>query len=192
MSQIHSSISAPWIYTYTGQKVNLYDPDPDTIKLTDIAHGLSNICRWGGQASMFYSVAQHSVMVSKMCKTYPMLGLFHDASEAYLGDICRPLKRSPSFNHFRELEQNLLSVIQLKFCGTNIEVAEVKEADEQALVMEAEQLMGRSFRHHDEWLCDYGGDVDQTPLRYLPPEYARQAFFLRYYRLSALNEGVSP
>ena len=84
-----------WMLTYSGRRFYPLDPVPDDIHILDVAHSLSNLCRFTGHCSQFYSVAQHSVLVSlNVPKGLEMWGLLHDAHEAYIGDIGRPLKRS--------------------------------------------------------------------------------------------------
>src|SRR4051812_3444740 len=84
-----------WIRTASGQKVSLKKPEPATLLLEDIAHALSNICRFAGHTARFYSVAEHSVLASRHIgdARFALAALMHDASEAYLGDVSRPLKR---------------------------------------------------------------------------------------------------
>lgn len=84
--------------TFSGQEIDLSDPDPAAIRIEDIAIALSRIPRWLGHTPLCalpYSVAQHSIHVSKMCEvngpTAALIGLMHDAHEAYLGDLTRPL-----------------------------------------------------------------------------------------------------
>lgn len=102
------------IRTFTGQYVNFIDPDPDTIVIEDIAHALSNMCRWGGHTPRFYSVAQHSILCSKhVDKHYRLAALMHDASEAYLMDIPRPIKKLLA--NYNEIENKLMEVIAKKF-----------------------------------------------------------------------------
>jgi uncharacterized protein len=80
--------------TYTGLAFWPLDPRPDEIRLVDIAHALSKLCRYGGQCLSFYSVAEHSLLVaSKAPDHLKLVALMHDASEAYLLDIPRPIKR---------------------------------------------------------------------------------------------------
>jgi len=82
--------------TYTGKYVDLLNPQPETICLADIAVGLANTPRFAGQVSRFYSVAEHSVRVSAAIVgggRWSLSGLFHDAHEAYTGDITAPMKQ---------------------------------------------------------------------------------------------------
>lgn len=79
--------------TFSGRSVSLYDPTPEMICIEDIAHALSHVCRFGGHTREFYSVAQHSCLVSYLAPAeWRLAALMHDATEAYLGDVIRPLK----------------------------------------------------------------------------------------------------
>lgn len=85
--------TASWIETFTHKRLDFYDPDPANICIEDIAHHLANVNRFGGSIYMPYSVAQHSVIMSRICPPELALEcLLHDAEEAYLGDIVRPFK----------------------------------------------------------------------------------------------------
>ena len=92
----------PYLQTVSGRFVNPFDPDPEQIDIDDIARALANVCRFGGHTRHFYSVAQHSVIVSRLVEERggdiedTFAALMHDASEAYLGDMPHPIKhRSP-------------------------------------------------------------------------------------------------
>ncbi|HKK06533.1 MAG TPA: hypothetical protein VKA50_11875 [Gammaproteobacteria bacterium] len=100
-----------WILTYTGRRVDLLDPDPATIEPEDIAHALSNMCRFNGHCRHFYSVAEHSWHVALLVSRENALqGLMHDAAEAYVADITRPLKPYlTNYAAFRELNQELMT-----------------------------------------------------------------------------------
>ena len=102
----------PWATTHSGTNVHVFDPSIDEIKLSDIAHHLSMICRYNGAADQFLSVAEHSVMVSAALETeyadteLSFQGLMHDAGEYLLGDIIRPIKvKVPLFS---EVENRFL------------------------------------------------------------------------------------
>ena len=79
--------------TFSGREVNLAEIKPEEISINDISAGLSKICRFSGQINRFYSVAQHSVILSKIVpERLKKVALLHDASEAYIQDIIKPLK----------------------------------------------------------------------------------------------------
>lgn len=104
-----------WITTHSGRQVELCDPQPDQICIEDIAHALSLLCRFTGHVSTFYSVPQHSVLVSRACPPHLRLqGLLHDAQECYVGDWSTPLKASLSecaLADFRRMETRLIAAI---------------------------------------------------------------------------------
>lgn len=87
-----------WIETFTGGQFWPLDPKPGDVNIIDIAHSLSMQCRFNGHTLIFYSVAEHSVIVAKELKeqgynkVVQLYGLLHDAAEAYTCDIPRPLK----------------------------------------------------------------------------------------------------
>jgi hypothetical protein len=82
-----------WIQTYSGKYFHYLEDNPQNIKIEDIAHGLSNLCRYSGQCNSLYTVAQHCCIVSDLAeKGFRLEGLMHDAAEAYMGDIPRPVK----------------------------------------------------------------------------------------------------
>ncbi len=105
-----------WIQTITGRVVELDDVKPEDIELFDIAHALSHTSRWTGHCPTFYSVAQHSVLLSRICR-YPatqLQALFHDAQEAYLGDVSTPLK-SLIGDKYDQYENEISAVIAKRF-----------------------------------------------------------------------------
>lgn len=87
-----------WVATYTGQVVDLANPQPESIKIEDIAHALSQICRYTGHTKEFYSVGYHTLLAYETAKKHGfddrilLLILMHDFSEYVLNDISRPLK----------------------------------------------------------------------------------------------------
>jgi hypothetical protein len=97
----HKIVLDGCMVTYSGIVFDLMNPDPDLIKIQDIAHGLAFNCRWNGATKNFYSVAEHSIRVSEKCKPNrkkQLSGLFHDAEEAYWGDMIKPLKEIIKIN----------------------------------------------------------------------------------------------
>jgi hypothetical protein len=88
------NVEQGFLPTCTGRRVHIASPLPDEIDIEDIAHGLSHTCRFAGHVPSYYSVAQHSLLVSEFVGDgNAMWGLLHDGSEAYLHDLTRPLKR---------------------------------------------------------------------------------------------------
>lgn len=89
-----------WMETYTGQKFWPLDPSPDAVRLEDIAHALAHQCRFNGHTRFFYSVAHHALLCAEEARLQGagprlvLLTLLHDAAEAYIGDITRPVRRS--------------------------------------------------------------------------------------------------
>lgn len=136
---------AAWIQTYTGRQFAPLAPCAADIDIRDIAHALSLLCRYTGHCSHFYSVAEHSVRVSReLPASLQLWGLLHDASEAYLGDLSRPLKHAGGFgDQYREAEQRLMSAIAERFGLEMPEPREVKEMDNVLLFTEQRDLMGR-------------------------------------------------
>ena len=136
-----------WIQTYpSGQVFHLFDPKPIDFVLRDIAHALSMQCRYNGFVSEFYSVAQHSIHVAqcvqerfgitdlKVLRT----ALLHDAAEAYMGDMVRPLKMKDTF--FREVEHSMEAVITEAFDLCWPHPPEIKRADWALLAAERRVL----------------------------------------------------
>lgn len=135
-----------FIETYRGERFFPFDPRPQEVYLEDIATGLSNTCRFGGHCRQFYSVALHSLHVSSELVDHPpriqLFGLLHDAAEAYLGDIPRPIKAE--FDDFEQAEERLLDAIWMAFdlrSPTADEWATVMAADDRLLAYEASELL---------------------------------------------------
>jgi len=139
---IAKNLKNSWIQTYTGKQFFPLAPKIDQICIEDIAQSLGKICRFNGHTLKFYSVAEHSIYVSHYASEKNSLwGLLHDAAEAYLGDIVRPLK--PFLNGYKEIEKNLSKCIAKKF---NLEwpmPEEIKQIDIAILHDESIQVMGK-------------------------------------------------
>ena len=132
-----------WIQTFRGRQFWPLAPRAGEVFLDDIAHHLAHQCRFTGAVRVFYSVAQHSVLVSLQAPVGadPLWGLLHDAAEAYLVDVARPVKHSPAFATYREAEARLMGVICDRFGLPQEEPAWVKLADNALLMTERRDLM---------------------------------------------------
>ena len=129
-----------WMQTYSGRSFWPLDPHPEDVDIEDIAHALSQICRFTGHCENFYSVAEHCVHVSYIVPSEDALwGLMHDAAEAYVCDVARPLKRF--LTNYKSIEDAVMVAICDRF-GMGHEMPEtVKRADNAMLAAEKEQLM---------------------------------------------------
>lgn len=123
--------------TVSGKTFRIGDPFNSTISLLDIAHSLSNICRYNGHLQQFYSVAEHSVYVSHLVpQEYALPALLHDAAEAYMGDITRPI-RSVLGPQVQELENLLNSAITAHFAlDIPVDHEVILEVDNQMTALE--------------------------------------------------------
>jgi len=127
------------IRTYTGLYINVFEPTEDMICIEDIAHSLSHQCRFGGQLPNFYSVAQHSMMCAKMAKKEDKLdALMHDASEAYVLDMPRPIKYK--LGNYKLVEIKLMSLIAKKFNFNYPMKKCLKKIDDKVLIWEYNNL----------------------------------------------------
>ena len=127
-----------WITTFSGKKFHYLDPQPDEIDIVDIAHHLSYLCRFTGACSGFYSVADHSIRVAELLpQELRLAGLLHDATEAYINDISRPVKYS---HKLQETETIIEAAIAKKF-GVDFSDPKIKEADNILIATEARDLM---------------------------------------------------
>lgn len=138
-----------WIQTFSGRAFDPLNPRPEDISIVDIAHALSLTCRFGGQCSQFYSVAEHSIYVALFApKTLGREALLHDATEAYLTDIPRPIKRH--LNDFRALENSLEKVIAEKFNLLHPLPPIIHEIDYRMLFTEKRQLFANDLQWENE------------------------------------------
>jgi uncharacterized protein len=131
-----------YLGTYTGGKFFPLDPQPEQVDILDIAHSLSMQCRYSGHTKQFYSVAEHSVLVSRALDDDDYMaqwGLLHDAAEAYLSDIPRPLKAI--LPEYSLLEEKVLKVIVQKYGLAWPMPDAVKRVDSLMLFLEAPRLM---------------------------------------------------
>lgn len=129
-----------------GESFDVFDPDMAVVTPHRLARVLSHICRFNGHTPQFYSVAQHSVIVSKALwsefRDYKLAleGLMHDAAEAFIADLPRPIKHADGFDSYRELDDNLTAMI-FDYYGIEFPLdPRVKEADNRTLMTERRDL----------------------------------------------------
>jgi len=141
-----------WVPTFSGGKVWPREPRAEEIRIEDIAHGLSMLCRYTGATRWFYSVAQHSVLVARACRPENKgWGLLHDAAEAYLGDVSAPIRAMFKYCEFDMAELRLLEVIGVKFGlepgWKNLLPQEVVEADLRIRINEKRLLLNGALSY---------------------------------------------
>jgi hypothetical protein len=175
------------IMTYTGQCVDPRNLLAKDVSIQDIQHALAHTCRFGGHVPRFYSVAQHSVLVSRWLDAagfdtqHQLAGLLHDAGEAYSPDICRPLKRARMCKELVQLERDNMETI-LDVFGVHPSTLEnwdaIGDADNDLLSSECICLWNRDPH---EWGLP-------RPTRHftidpLPPVEAKVQFENRFHNL---------
>jgi uncharacterized protein len=174
------TILGPTIMLNSGAIVDLLDPASSQFTLDDIAHGLANLCRYSGQCSEFYSVAEHSILVSEVAEQHALEALLHDAAEAFLGDITRPLKQL--LPDFKIIENRIQSVIMLRF-GLSAQIPlEVKKADLQVLAAEQAQIMPPGL---NSWAQAANIIPASIQVSCWTPHVAKAKFLERFHTLSA-------
>lgn len=168
-----------WIGTFVGGRFSYTNPETSNIDVVDIAHALSNVCRFAGHTREFYSVAQHSVLVSLNVPPEDAIdGLMHDASEAYLGDVASPLKWL--LPDYKIIEAKCEDEIRRRFGLGAKKPPSVKIADMRMLATERRDLI-----NHDgtEWLCLAGVDPYDFRITPMAPKDAERLFLLRFKEL---------
>lgn len=178
-----------FIQTFTGRQFWPLDPRPDEVHIEDIAHALSNQCRFAGHVLRRYSVAEHSVHIGRwLLARYPveraLWGLLHDGSEAYLVDVPRPIK--PHLTGYAAAELRVMAAICTRFSLPLDMPYAVKEADDRILIDERAQAMRPA--NYD------GGWPDVPPLgvtlQFWTPEEAEEEFMDMYEGLVALRRAA--
>ena len=167
----------PTIMLHSGAWFDFCAPESNDFTIEDIAHGLANICRYSGQCRSFYSVAEHSILVSETAVGFEFEALLHDAAEAFLGDITRPLKQM--LPEYKRIEADVERAILDRF-GVGSLPPQVKKADLRVLAAEQKQIMPEGT---DGWVR--GQKVDPAPIvvRNLPPQEAKRVFLERFEAL---------
>lgn len=174
-----------YITTYTGLHFYPTEPNPDGLRMEDIAHALSLLCRGNGHTKTFFSVGQHCLHCAREAQArgysrrVALACLLHDASEAYLSDVPRPFKQT--MPQYRVLENQLLDVIYTKFLGaplTDEEAALVKQIDDDMLYFDLRALLNEpSNEPEPEMKSVFSYDV-------LPFETVEREYLELYKKLS--------
>jgi hypothetical protein len=166
------------ISTFGGDFFDFEHPEDYSYEITEIAHALSNICRYGGHSNKFYSVAEHSVLVSRVVpSSLALCGLLHDASEAFVGDMPTPLKALCP--EYRLIEDRVQECIALSYDLPYPFPPAIKFADKS--VYQAERLQITSVKD-EMWYTDIPpADVMVTGMQ---PKDAAAFFMARYNQLT--------
>jgi hypothetical protein len=167
--------------TYSGRRFWPLDPRPEDVCIEDVAHALSLLTRYGGHCLRFYSVAEHSVHLARHASPEDKLWLLlHDASEAYLSDMVRPLKRF--MPEYREAEDRVSAAVYERFgLDPAHEPRTVKALDNRILMDERAQVMRPTG---DEW--HYGGENEPlgVALQFWSPQRAEAHFLSTFSALT--------
>jgi uncharacterized protein len=170
-----------WMQTYSGKQFWPLDPKPDEIFMEDIAHALSLMCRYGGHSIMFYSVAEHCCHIHDyLDDEFKTWGLMHDASEAYIVDIPRPLK--PFLAGYKDAERKVMDAVCDRFGMDHHEPPIVKNADTRILGDEQRQVMSAPPA---PWY--HTGDPLGVKIQFWAPERAESEFLDRAYARGLLK-----
>lgn len=175
------------ILTYTGKCIDPLAASEDDITIEDIAHATANLCRYTGHVRSFYSVAEHSVRVSELLEArefdtkVQLNGLMHDASEAYLGDVARPVKDNSTVGAlYREAEDVLMELISQKYGLTWPLSEEIGWADYVLLRTEQRDLMPYP---NDLYTLEEYEMLDEE-IKPWQPDQAEAEFLYRYKSLA--------
>lgn len=168
------------IQTHSGLAFDVLRCTSADVRIDDIAHALSNLCRFGGHCRRFYSVAEHSVHVSHLVpREFALEALMHDASEAYCVDLPRPIKEL--LPGYRDIEARIAEAIRRAYWLPATESPCVKEADNAMLLAERDALL-------DEPPVPWAWAAGLIPANRVPmclsPDGAKEAFLARFTELT--------
>lgn len=172
-------IAPAWIQTWSGLQYDFENPQPNQITIGDIAHALSHICRFTGHVNRFYSVAEHCVRASYLVPQEDAIyALLHDASEAYLTDVNKPLKQLLG-ESYRRLEERAERVILRRFGLTPWIPVSVKRADIVLMLTERRDLLD----HQLTWKSYDSVEPLADRIQPWTSEQAHRTFLRRFYEL---------
>ena len=180
-------MSKAWIETYLGIQFDILETRPESIQIEDIAHALSQANRYTGHCRFPYPVAQHSRLGSYLVpQQHALQFLLHDASEAYIGDMNRPLKHyTKAGDEYRIVEAKIQTMIYMRFGCSPIEADVVKHVDNQMLYAEKAQLMSPL-----SWAgTDWDQTQDQAKVEIVETSFRdnKRLFLERFYELYKSN-----
>ncbi|MEO1329677.1 MAG: hydrolase [Pseudomonadota bacterium] len=200
----------PWQRMLSGKRLNLEEPLWTDVEIEDIAHGLSRVARWNGQTigDWAFSVAQHSLVVERLCVASApaadarlrLLALLHDAPEYVIGDLISPFKALMG-EGYKATENRILDAVLTRFglagAATRSAMKAIKRADQASAYLEAVELAGfeaeiaaRYFKPQPWALHAFEtGAVSLEPMR---PEEAKSAFLTRFHELAAAATAAQP
>jgi len=176
-----------WMQTYTGRAFR-FPPTADMVQMEDIAHALSMQCRYNGHCRRFYSVAEHSVLVADWLHAeygdahLALAGLLHDAAEAYVCDVPRPLR--PRLSAYGALEAQVETVIAEKY-SVDQHDPRIKDADFRILTDEKAALMANE---PEAWHLHPAGALG-VAIRCWGPNEAKAAFMRRFVEFWCDGDG---
>lgn len=191
-----NQVGTPTILVRGGTYFDYEHPEQSQFTIEDIAHALSHVCRFGGHTPYHYSVAQHSVYVSQLVpERHQLAALLHDAAEAFIGDMPRPLKRlMPEFKAmekrievaiFRHFGLPVTSIFQIGIplqCEVKMAPC-IKDADNAMLRAEQVQLMA----NNDGWTDTHNVEAAPILIERWAPDRAKMEFLSRFHELEAAN-----
>lgn len=167
------------IQTHSGGYFNFRAPETHDFSIYDIAHALSHICRFTGHTHGFYSVAEHSVLVSMIVpKPLALKALLHDAAEAYLGDVSAPLKAM--LPDYKAIESRVERALLTHFGVDPTFDPIIKHADLRALVTESRDLMALPIEIP-------GVEPTAYCITPLSPSEAAVVFLQRFFELTQVS-----
>jgi hypothetical protein len=192
-----------WQRMLSGRRLDLLDPSPLDVEISDIAHGLARVARWNGQTSgdHAFSVAQHSLLVEEIFRRIVpaaapdalLAALLHDAPEYVIGDMISPFK-SVVGGGYKSCEERLQHAVHLRF-GLPAEIGQglkkdIKRADQISAYFEATLLAGFSVAEATEFFGRPRGiTADGLDLAPQPAKRVQEAFLKRFAAIEKLRTG---
>lgn len=177
-------VSMAWMQVYSGEPFYPLYAEPADVDINDVAHALGMVCRYAGHCRIFYSVAEHSVLMSHTVDPENALwALLHDATEAYIGDMVRPLKHE--LRSYMAAEARLAEVIAIKFGLEGSMPAQVVEHDTRIVVDEKAQIMAPSRL---PWSALEGYAPLGVTVQGWDPYTASEMFLARFQQLTENKE----